>query len=45
MIEKKAGDQTTFGGFQTGFDLGKRDQLDFRGTWARNPLDFIDLGE
>jgi len=31
-IEKKAGDQTTFGGFQTGFDLGKRDPLDFQGT-------------
>ena len=33
MIEKKAGDQTTFGGFQIGFDLGERD-----------PLDFIELG-
>ena len=44
MTEKKAGDQTTFGVFQTGFDLGKRDPLDLQGTWVRDPLDLIELG-
>ena len=44
MTERKVGDQTTFGGFQTSFDFWKRDPLDFQGTWARDPLDLIELG-